>query len=113
MPRARGDRKHDCNRGEAVEDSLLYMLGCERLKALCRSSKAFSEHFSATVKERLKTAVTAIQGSHDPTVAAMMVEVASLVRRSPITIDSGMSIRETAAMMSNKDVSSVMVMQEL
>jgi len=101
----------DCNRGEAVEDSLLYMLDCERLKALCRSSKAFSEHFSATVKERLKTAVTAIQGSHDPTVAAMMVEVASLVRRSPITIDSGMSIRETAAMMSNKDVSSVMVMQ--
>lgn len=101
----------DCNRGEAVEDSLLYMLSCDRLKALCRSSKTFSEHFSASVKERLKTAVTPVQGSHDPTVAAMMVEVASLVRRQPITIDSGMTIRETAAMMSNKDVSSVMVMQ--
>ena len=102
---------NECNRGEAVEDSLLYMLSCERLKALCRSSKTFSEHFSATVKERLKTAVITVQGSSDPTVAAMMVEVASLIRRPPITIDSGMSIRETAAMMSNKDVSSVMVMQ--
>ena len=102
---------NECNRGEAVEDSLLYMLSCERLKALCRSSKTFSEHFSATVKERLKTAVITVQGSSDPTVAAMMVEVASLIRRAPITIDSGMSIRETAAMMSNKDVSSVMVMQ--
>ncbi len=100
-----------CERGEAVEDSLLYLLSCDRLKGLCRESKAFGEHFSSTVKERLKAAVSTIKESDDPTVAAMMVEVGSLIRKSPITVASGMTIRETAALMSNKDVSSVMVMQ--
>ncbi len=101
-----------CNRGEAAEDTLLYLLRCERLKVLCRESKAFSEHFSATVKDRLKAAVSTIQESSDPTVAAMMVEVGSLIRKPPITVPAGITIRETAALMSNKDVSSVMVMQD-
>lgn len=100
-----------CDGGEAIEDTLLYLLSCEQLKALCRQSKAFNEHFSASVKERLKAAVTTVQESNDPTVAAMMVSVGSLIRKAPITIDSGMTIRETAALMSNKDVSSVMIMQ--
>lgn len=100
-----------CETGEAVEDSLLYLLSCDRLKALCRESQTFSEHFSAGVKERLKAAITSVQESDDPTVAAMMVSVGSLVRKSPITIETGQTIRETAAMMSEKDVSSVMVMK--
>ncbi len=99
-----------CDRGEAAEDTLLYMLSCERLKELCRASREFNEHFSATVKDRLKAAVTTVQVSDDPTVAAMMVEVGSLIRKKPITVKAGTSIRETAALMSNKDVSSVMVM---
>jgi len=101
-----------CERGEADEDTLLYMLSCQRLKALCRESKAFGEHFSASVKERLKAAVTTTQESNDPSVAAMMVEVGSLIRKEPITVQSGMTIRETAALMSNRDVSSVMVMDD-
>ena len=101
-----------CERGEAVEDSLLYLISCDRLKTLCRDSQAFNEHFSSSVKERLKAAVTTIQESDDPTVAAMMVEVGSLIRKTPITVESGMTIRETASLMSNKDVSSVMVMKD-
>jgi CBS domain-containing protein len=99
-----------CDRGEAAEDTLLYMLSCERLKELCRESREFNKHFSATVKDRLKAAVTTAQVSNDPTVAAMMVEVGSLIRKQPITVTAGTSIRETAALMSNKDVSSVMVL---
>jgi len=100
----------DCHRGEAVEDSLLYLLSCDKLKGLCRQCRAFSEHFSASIKERLKAAVTTVQESDDPSVAAMMVSVGTLIRKAPITVESGMTIRETAALMSNKDVSSVMVM---
>ena len=99
-----------CDRGEATEDTLLYTLSCERLKELCQESKSFGEHFSATVKERLRAAVTTVQESDDPSVATMMVSVGSLIRKEPITIASGMTIRETAALMSNKNVSSVMVM---
>lgn len=100
-----------CERGEAAEDTLLYLLGCDRLKELCRESKAFNEHFSANVKERLKAAVTITQESDDPSVTAMMIEVGSLIRKPPVTIESDATIRETAALMSNKDVSSVMIMQ--
>ncbi|MGB5452284.1 MAG: cyclic nucleotide-binding/CBS domain-containing protein, partial [Sedimenticolaceae bacterium] len=85
----------ECDRGEAVEDTLLYTLSCDRLKALCRESKAFGDHFSATVKERLKAAVARNQVAADPTVAAMMVEIGSLVRKTPVTVASGMTIRET------------------
>ena len=102
----------DCNRGEAAEDSLLYLLSCDRLKALCRESKAFSEHFSATVKERLKAAVSAAQESNNPAFDTMMVAVGTLIRKAPITVQSGVTIRETAALMSDKNVSSVMVMQD-
>jgi CBS domain-containing protein len=101
-----------CSGGKAVEDTLLYLLDCERVKALCRESALFSEHFSAGIKERLKAAVTTAQESDDPSVAAMMVSVGSLLRKEPVTVSSGMTIRETAALMSNRDVSSVMVMQE-
>lgn len=99
-----------CDRGDAAEDSLLYMISCDRLKVLCRESKAFSEHFSAGIKERLKAAVSTVQESADPTVAAMMISVGSLIRKEPIAVESGKTIRETAALMSDQDVSSVMVM---
>jgi CBS domain-containing protein len=102
----------ECDRGEAGEDSLIYLLSCEKLKAICRESAPFSEHFSASIKERLKAAVTTVQESDDPTVAAMMVSVGGLIRKQPITVTSGMTIRQTAALMSNKDVSSVMVMKD-
>ena len=102
----------ECDSGKATEDSLLYMLNCDRLKELCRESSEFAEHFQATVKERLKAAVTTALESDDPTVAAMMVSVGSLIRREPVTVKTGMTIRETAAIMSNKNVSSVMVMQD-
>jgi len=101
-----------CDSGKATEDTLLYMLHCDRLKELCRESKSFGEHFQASVRERLKAAVTTVQESADPTVAAMMVSVGSLIRKEPITIASGMTIRETASLMSNKNVSSVMVMRD-
>ena len=101
-----------CDSGKATEDTLFYMLNCDRLKELCRESKSFGDHFSATVKERLKAAVTTIQESGDPSVATMMVSVGSLIRKEPITVASGMTIRETAALMSNKNVSSVMVMRD-
>ena len=101
-----------CDHGEAVEDTLLYMLSCDRLKALCRESKSFGEHFSATVKDRLRAAVTTTQESDDPAVAAMMVEIGSLIRKDPITIEAGTSIRATAALMSNRDVSSVMILND-
>jgi len=101
-----------CDAGKATEDTLLYLLDCDRLKELCRLSQEFGEHFQSTVKERLKAAVTNAQESSDPTVAAMMVSVGSLVRREPITVDTGTTIRETAAIMSNRNVSSVMVMRE-
>lgn len=101
-----------CDRGEALEDTLLYLLHCDRLKSLCRASPAFNEHFSSNIKARLKAAVTTVQEPADPTLAHMMVSVGSLVRRTPISVPSGTTIRDTAGLMSEHDVSSVMVLND-
>lgn len=97
-------------RAEATEDSLFYMLSCTRLKQLCAESPSFSEHFSSTVKERLKAAVETVKEKADPTVATMMVDVGTLIQKQPIMVASGRTIREAAALMTEKTVSSVMVM---
>lgn len=102
-----------CKGGHAAEDTLLYMLPCQRLKALCKESEVFSQHFSASVKERLKRAVSTMQEANTSgDISYMMVEVGSLVRRRPISTAMTNSIRETAMMMSEENVSSVMVMDD-
>ena len=102
------DFKSNC-RGAAAEDTLLYMMSCERLKALCRTSVPFNQHFSTSLRERLKHAVSNAQEPASGDLYSMTVEVRDLIRRDPVTVEAGIMIRETAAIMSRENVSSVMV----
>ncbi len=101
-----------CERGEAVEDTLLYLLPCDRLKALCRESEDFNHHFSASVKDRLKVAVNRMQASTPmgEDASQMMVEVGQLINKPAISVTIHGNIRETAALMTENGVSSVMVL---
>ena len=103
-----------CATGEAAEDTLLYALPCEQLKQLCKESELFSQHFSATVKDRLKKAVTLMQedGVDNSDVTSMAVEVGSLVRKQPVVVEADLSIQDTAALMSKLDISSVMIVDK-
>ncbi|MEW8428743.1 MAG: CBS domain-containing protein, partial [gamma proteobacterium symbiont of Ctena orbiculata] len=97
--------------GIAVEDTLLYQLSCDVLKSLRMTEPAFDRHFSESIRDRLKQAVRTLQVSGETSpIAEMTVEVSDLIRKSPVSIDINSTIRQAAELMSEKNVSSVMIM---
>ena len=88
---------------EAEEDCLLWHLGQADFELLCTQYPLLEEYFSSHLKTRLSAAA---QVQHAAT------QVRDLLRRQPVTIDSGSSIREAAELMSREDVSSVLVMRD-
>lgn len=95
--------------GTAAEDTLVYMTTCARLKRLCRSSPEFNKHFSSSLRERLRHAVTNVQETTSGDMSSMTVEVRDLIRKGPVSIEASATIRQTAEIMSKENVSSVMV----
>lgn len=102
--------RREC-RGATAEDTLVYIMTCDRLKQLCKASDAFNKHFSASVKDRLKQAITAVQQGDSGDISIMSVEVGELLRMEPITVDANATIQDTARVMSDRNVSSVMAME--
>ncbi len=95
--------------GDTLEDTLLYLLPCGTIRELSKQSEPFRKHFTQTLSQRLKQAISNVQETVAPDVSAMTVEVSSLLKRTPITIDAGCSIRQAAHLMSEQNVSSVML----
>jgi len=95
--------------GAAVEDTLLYLLPCSRLTELRKESASFDQHFSSSIRERLKRAVTQVQETGFSEMAQMTVEAGTLIKRPPVVVPATLSIRETAEIMTDQDVSSVLV----
>ncbi|MCU7812095.1 MAG: CBS domain-containing protein, partial [Candidatus Thiodiazotropha sp. (ex Notomyrtea botanica)] len=98
-------------RGVSTEDTLLYQLPCSHLKVLRQSEPAFDRHFSESIRDRLKQAVRTLQDNgENSSLAQMTVEVSHLLKKAPITIGTNSTIRQAAQLMSEKNVSSVMLM---
>jgi CBS domain-containing protein len=99
-------------RGVAAEDTLLYQLPCAQMKALRQAEPAFDRHFSESIRDRLKQAVKTLQANGDSShLSQMTVSVSDLIKKQPVTIGADSTIREAAQLMSDKSVSSVMVME--
>ncbi|MCU7924004.1 MAG: CBS domain-containing protein [Candidatus Thiodiazotropha sp. (ex Dulcina madagascariensis)] len=99
--------------GIAAEDTLIYLLPCSLLKILRKAEPAFDRHFAESIRDRLKQAVRTLQDNGDNgAIAQMTVEVSDLLKKPPVTIDVAASIRQAATLMSEKNVSSVMLMDE-
>lgn len=99
-------------KGIASEDTLLYLVDCNKLQQLRESNEDFSKHFSHSLNERLKHAVTTIRRTYMQDVSVLGIRVMDLVKRPPVTIDAGRSIREAAQAMTDQKVSSIMLMEE-
>jgi CBS domain-containing protein len=98
-------------RGLATEDTLLYQLPCKELRRLRQNEPAFEQHFTDSLRDRLKQAVRTLQDTGETSsIAQMTVEVSHLVKKSPVVIGLNSTIREAAKLMSDKNVSSVMLM---
>jgi CBS domain-containing protein len=89
---------------EAEEDSLVWHLPAQAFSMLCERNPLLCEYFSSHLKTRL-SAATQVQRS--------VTLLRDLLKREPVTIDRGASIREAAELMSREKVSSVLVMNEL
>ena len=87
---------------EAEEDCLIWHLAEAEFAKLRERNPLLSEYFSSHLKTRLSAAA---QVQHSFT------QMRDLQRRQPVTIDCNASIREAAKLMSDKDVSSVLVMR--
>jgi CBS domain-containing protein len=99
--------------GVAAEDTLLYLLPCQQLQTLKAAEPEFNLHFSESMRERLKLAVNRVQETMDPNnLGLLSLEVSSLLNRDPVSAPADCSIQQAARMMSEKNVSSIMLMEQ-
>jgi CBS domain-containing protein len=97
------------SQGFVTEDTLLYVMSCDYLKTLRQSEESFDRHFSESMRDRLKQAVRALQDHTDHSIALMTGEISSLIKKTPITAEVNSTIREIAMVMSEKNISSMML----
>lgn len=97
---------------KALEDSLVYQISCENIKALCARDAVLCHHLEANRGERMRQAASYSAPDTSIDVAGMTIKIGELIRRSPITLDVGASIRQTAQAMSEHNVSSIVLTRE-
>jgi len=99
------------SRGVAMEDSLLYLLPCQKLQELRAAEPNFDQHFSSSLRERLKHAVSTVQAATDQNcMAQLTTEIDTLVNKPAVTAMVGCSIREAAQTMAEQNVSSLLLL---
>ena len=97
--------------GWAVEDTLLYLLPCSAVAELRAAHPTFDQHFSRSLRDRLRRSLDALQSSPALGGGLLAVDVGSLASRAPIHVSPETSIREAAQTMSRERVSSLLVMR--
>lgn len=103
----RAPTRHDV---VAREDTLLITLPQEDFDELVAAHPAAAVHFAATHHGRIKSALSQLQQGHRGS-AVLRTSVRDLVRREPVRTEPGVSIAEAARVMSERKVSSLLVMQ--
>ena len=96
----------------ALEDSLIYQISCENLKALCAHNEDFCHYFEANPGERMRLAANYKLAATEVDMSGMTIEIGKLIKRPPITLDVGVSIQEAARVMTEHNVSSIMLTRE-
>ncbi len=100
-------------RGVAVEDTLLYLVPCQVLQELRAAEPEFNLHFSESMRERLKQAVSTIQETMNPNdLTLFSQEVSNLLNKAPVLASAKTSIKEVAQVMTDRNVSSIMLTQD-
>jgi CBS domain-containing protein len=95
--------------GMTAEDTLLYLLPCERLQTLRRQHVEFDSHFAASIADRLKKALDILQEAPASGSGLMTVEVGDLVTKEPIRVPPDTTIVDAAKLMTQNRVSSVLI----
>ena len=95
----------------AVEDSILYLLSCADLKKLRQESEEFDLHFKNSIRDRLRRAASSDARESIGSMSHIVAKVADLVTKSAVTLDADATIQEAAQIMTEQNVSSVILME--
>jgi len=93
----------------SVEDTILYLLPVEKLNQFRQQNSEFDQHFNQSINERLRSAVELTHAADMRDLSAMQLEVKSLTDRKPVIVDASLSIQKAAQLMSEEQVSSILV----
>jgi len=92
---------------QVVEDSLIYLLPRVHYEALRAQFRDFDRHFHSQRSRRLRRAAR-----YQPNTNMMMLPIDSLYSRNPLALPPDTSLQDTAQAMSERRVSSVLIMVE-
>lgn len=98
------------NRIQAIEDSLIYQLPEDHFHRLRESYPSFAYFFAPQAGERLRGAKAS--GGASDTLGLTTRRVGELLRRPPLSVTPGTSIRDAARIMSDGGVSCVLVVRD-
>ena len=96
--------------GSTAEDTLVYLLPCSDLVTLRAHHAAFAEHFEQSVTNRLRRALDSVLNAPSSGGGLMAVRVGTLINRPLVTATPETSIREAAGIMTEHNVSSLILM---
>ncbi len=97
--------------GHTAEDTLVYALPCAELAELRAAYPGFAEHFEQSTAHRLRKALDVVIESPSIGNGLMTVRVREMIRRQPVTAPPETSIRDAARLMSERHVSSLLIME--
>ena len=108
------DTKQNIDQAQAisVEDTLLYLLPLAKLNQFRQQNEGFDQHFNQSINERLRNAVELTHAADMRDLSAMKLEVSSLTDRKPVIVDSSLSIQSAAQLMTEEQVSSILVTED-
>ncbi|MCP3668637.1 MAG: cyclic nucleotide-binding/CBS domain-containing protein [Gammaproteobacteria bacterium] len=103
----------DVARAEVDEDCLIYLLPCLALQILRNESSQFTRHFNASLRERMKHAVSIVQENQpEHSMDLLTLPVRELLQKEAVTMDTHNTIQQVAQVMTDNSVSSVMLLKE-
>ena len=93
----------------AIEDTLALLVPADLFRVLCAEHPHVDAFFDAQRQHRMRAAVAELQLG-DVAGAILRTRVSDMLRREPVSVPRSASIREAAGMMSERRVSSLLVM---
>ena len=90
---------------KAIEDTLIYLIPETLFDRLCAEDENFAD-FVGLWGSRLKSTVAQSAGSND----MMVTPVRRLIARLPVMVESSASVQEAAKLMTEEDVSSLLIL---
>jgi CBS domain-containing protein len=96
---------------KVIEDTLLYQFPTHTVDALCQDHPQLDYFLAPVGGERLREAITHGEDDTKSQISMMTTRIRDLIKREPVTMPPTATIRETAALMSQERVSSILVAQ--